>query len=239
MLVRARMTPNPYTASPETTIAEALKLTRSHRIRHVPVCEDGKLVGLVTDRDLRLAMPPIWAEERDELKQQLHTRRVGEVMVREIITVTPVMPIEEAARLLYENRIGCLPVMEDGALVGILTETDLLRALVELFGTQAPSSRVEVVMPNKPGELARVVRLIGIDYKVNITGIVMPSTDGAEKSTAIMQLQTLNPTPVIRALRKIGYEVGWPSLELDQTAPDADEFLSGPITFPPRVAVER
>jgi acetoin utilization protein AcuB len=233
------MTPNPYTASPDTTIVDALKLTRSHRIRHLPVCDGGKLVGIVTDRDLRLAMPPIWAEERDELKQQLHTRHVSEVMVREIITADPVMPIEEAARLLYENRIGCLPIMEADALVGILTETDLLRALVELFGTQQPSSRVEVTMPNKPGELARVVRLIGIDYKVNITGIVMPSTDGAVKSTAIMQLQTLNPTPVIRALRKIGYEVGWPSLELDQTAPDTDEFLNAPITFPPRVAVER
>src|SRR5690606_33549528 len=234
-----RMTPNPYTASPDTTIVDALKLTRSHRVRHLPVCDGGKLVGIVTDRDLRLAMPPIWAEERDELKQQLHTRHVSEVMIREIITADPVMPIEEAARLLYENRIGCLPIMEDDALVGILTETDLLRALVELFGTQQPSSRVEVTMPNKPGELARVVRLIVTDCKVNIPGFVMPSTDGALMSTAIMQLQTLNPTPVIRALRKLGYEVGWPSLELDQTAPDAEEFLTSPITSPPRVTVER
>jgi acetoin utilization protein AcuB len=233
------MTPDPYTASPETTLADALKLTRTHRIRHLPVCDGRRLVGIVTDRDLRLAMPPIWAEEREELKQQLHTRHIGEVMVREVITADPAMPIEEAARLLYENRVGCLPIMEDDSLVGILTETDLLRALVELFGTRQPSSRVEVTMPNKPGELARVVRLIGIDFKVNITGIVMPSTVGADRSTAIMQLQTLNPTPVIRALRKIGYEVGWPSLELDQTAPDADEFMNAPITFPPRVTVER
>jgi acetoin utilization protein AcuB len=234
------MTPNPYTASPDTTIAEALKLTRSHRIRHLPVCEDGALAGLVTDRDLRLAMPPIWAEEQDELRQQLHSRRVGEVMIREIITAEPTLPIEEAARLLQENRIGCLPIMEDGKLVGILTETDLLRALVELFGTTQPSSRIEVKMPNKPGELARVVRLIGIDHKINITGLVMQPADTQDVSTAIMQLQTVNPSPVIRALRKLGYDVGWPSLELDQTVSEAEEFFGAQLSLHNRgAALER
>jgi acetoin utilization protein AcuB len=209
------MTPGVFTASPDTTIAEALNITRSHRIRHLPVVSGGRLVGLVTDRDLRLAMPPIWAEQRDELKQALHTRTVGEVMVKDIITAAPTMPVEEAAKLLYENRIGCLPIMDGDELVGILTETDLLRALVELFGTHQPSSRIEVRMPNKPGELARVVRLVGIEHKVNITGLVLPPTDGGLESIAIMHLQTLNPAPVIDALRKLGYQVGWPSLDLE------------------------
>ena len=215
MLVRSRMTPEVFTASPETTIAEALNITRSHRIRHLPVLQDGRLVGLVTDRDLRLAMPPIGAEQRDELKRALHSRTVGEVMVTQIITAPPLTPVEEAAKLLYENRIGCLPIMDGDRLVGILTETDLLRALVELFGTHQPSSRIEVRMPNKPGELARVVRLIGIEHKINITGLVLPPTEGQEDSLAIMHLQTLDPRPVIDALRKLGYQVGWPALDLD------------------------
>ena len=143
MLVRSRMTADVVTASPSITLAEALTLTRSHRIRHLPVLENGRLVGLVTDRDLRLAMPPIWVEQSDELRSALHKKTVGEVMIRSIITTEPSVPIEDAARALYEHRIGCLPVMEDGNLVGILTETDVLRSFVELFGHGERSSRIE------------------------------------------------------------------------------------------------
>ncbi len=90
---------------------------------------------------------------------------------------------------------------------------------MELFGTAQPSSRMEVRMPNKPGELARVVRVIGIEHRVNITGLVLPPTDSADMSIAIMHLQTLNPGPVIEALRKLGYDVGWPPLDLEDMAP--------------------
>lgn len=219
MLVRSRMTPDVKTVSPDTTLAEALAVTRTHRIRHLPVMNAGRLVGLVTDRDLRLAMPPVWADTHDELQQALRTRTVGEVMTTSIISTSPDLPVEEAGKLLYQNRIGCLPVLEDEQLVGILTETDLLRAFVELFGTAQPSSRVEVRMPNKPGELARVVRVIGIEHRVNITGLVLPPTESADMSLAIMHLQTLNPGPVIEALRKLGYAVGWPSLDLEDAGP--------------------
>ena len=226
MLVRTRMTEGVVTASPEMTLAEALALTRQHRIRHLPVMEGGKLIGLVTDRDLRLAMPPIWADERDELREQLTRRRVGELMITELITATPDTPVEDAARQLYQNRIGCLPIMEGEELVGILTETDLLRALVELFGTEQPSSRVEIRMPNRPGELARVVRIIGIEHKVNITGLVIPPVgDAEEDAIAIVHLQTLEPEPVLEALFKLGYRIGSPSV-------DSGEYLGEePRTF--------
>ena len=213
MLVRSRMTADVVTASPSITLAEALTLTRSHRIRHLPVLENGRLVGLVTDRDLRLAMPPIWVEQSDELRSALHKKTVGEVMIRSIITTEPSVPIEDAARALYEHRIGCLPVMEDGNLVGILTETDVLRSFVELFGQGERSSRIEIRMQNRPGELARVVRLIGIDFKVNITGMVVPPLSGTDDSVAIVHIQTLQPEPIIEQLRKLGYSAGSPSLE--------------------------
>lgn len=214
MLVRSRMTAHVYTASPATTIAEALALTRRHRIRHLPVVDTGKLVGVVTDRDLRLAMPPIWAEQHDQLREMLHTKTVGEVMVSQIITTTPDTPIEDAARRLYEHRIGCLPVMENDRLAGILTETDVLRSFTELFGANDPSSRLEIRLPNRPGELARVVRLIGVDFKLNITGMVVPPLTGGDV-LAIMHIATLNPQPVIESLRKLGYQVGWPALDLE------------------------
>jgi acetoin utilization protein AcuB len=214
MLVRSRMTRDVKTVSPDTSLADALNVSRTHRIRHLPVVVGTRLVGLVTDRDLRLAMPPIWAAQQEELHRALHTRTVGEVMATRIITASPDLPVEDAGKLLYENRIGCLPVLEEDRLTGILTETDLLRAFVELFGTTQPSSRIEVRMPNKPGELARVVRLIGIEFRINITGLVVPPMPTGEDSLAIIHLQTLNPAPVAEALTKIGYQVGWPSLDL-------------------------
>jgi acetoin utilization protein AcuB len=222
MLVRSRMTADVYTASPTTTIAEALTITRTHRIRHLPVLENQELVGLVTDRDLRLAMPPIWAEQRDELRAALHQKRVGEFMIRSIITTSPTIPIEDAARLLYGHRIGCLPVLEEHRLVGILTETDVLRAFVELFGHGESSSRMEIRMQNRPGELARVVRLIGIDFKINITGMVVPPLLGTTDSVAIVQVQTMDPRPIIEQLRKLGYQIGSPALDLDAVPPEPE-----------------
>ena len=218
MLVRARMTRDVITASPDTSLAEALHLLRAHNFRHLPVLDEGRLVGLVSDRDLRMAMPPIWAEEREELRRALDEKNVGHVMSTEIIAVPPDTPIEEAAKLLYQHNIGCLPVMEGEQLVGILTETDILRSYVELFGVGEPSSRMEIHMPNRPGELARVVRMIGIERKVNITGMVVPPTTG-DRACAIMHVQTVNPGPLVEALRRMGYTVGWPAVGLDDPVP--------------------
>jgi acetoin utilization protein AcuB len=133
-------------------------------------------------------------------------------MKRDLITAKPETTIEDAARLLYDSRIGCLPILVDGSLVGIITETDLLRALSDLLTAKAPSTRLEIRMPNKPGELARVARLIGIEHRVNITGLIITQAADGSHSTAIMQIQTDTPTRVIEALRKIGYDVGWPAL---------------------------
>lgn len=219
MLVRSRMTTSLHTVSPDTTIADALTLARAERIRHLPVMDGTKLVGLVTDRDLRSAVPPAWVEA-DDYRKSVSTKKVSEVMSKAVITAAPTTPVEEASKLMYENRIGCLPVTDNDKLVGIITETDLLRSLVELFGANTPSTRVEIRMPNRAGELARVVRLIGIEHKVNIGGLVVPPPESPEISTAIMQLQTPDPLPIVEALRKIGYEVGWPSID-----PGAAEFM--------------
>lgn len=215
MLVRSRMTSHVRTVTPETTLAQALGITRAHGIRYLPVLHARRLVGLVSGRDLRLAVPPAWAADRDELLRALDERTVGEVMVQEIVTVRPDTPLEDAARALYTHRIGCLPVLDDGVLVGILTETDVLRAFTELFGDGAGSVRVEVQMPNRPGELARVMRLIGIEHRINIGGMVVPPMQGTPDCRVILKLQTETPQQIVAALRKIGYRVGSPSLETD------------------------
>ncbi len=219
MLVRSRMTTRLHMVSPETTIADALTLARAERIRHLPVMEGAKLVGLVTDRDLRSAVPPAWSDAED-YRKSVSTKQVSEVMSKAVITATPMTPVEEASKLMYENRIGCLPVTEGDKLVGIITETDLLRSLVELFGANHPSARIEIRMPNRAGELARVVRVIGIEHKVNIGGLVVPPAESPDYATAIVQLQTPDPLPIVEALKKLGYVVGWPSID-----PDTAEFV--------------
>lgn len=217
MLVRSRMTPNVLTASPSTTLGEALRMTREHNIRHLPVVDNDKLLGIVTDRDLRLAAPPVWASETDyaELRDMFEKKTVADVMTSTtIISTTEDTPIEEAARLLYEHRIGCVPVMRGEALVGILTETDVLRSFVELFGQDDGSSRIEVAMPNRTGELSRIVRAIGVDFKLNITGMVVPPIAGGQ-AIAILHVLTPDPAEIVEYLRKIGYRVGSPALDLE------------------------
>lgn len=133
--VGERMTRDPLTISPEASLAEAKTLLDQHRIRNLPVVERGKLVGMITDRDLRRAsLPGAPGSAAPETKALLSLIKVGEVMSRDVITVGPEAGIGEAARLLIEHKIGGLPVLEHGRLAGIVTVTDALEALVELMG---------------------------------------------------------------------------------------------------------
>jgi acetoin utilization protein AcuB len=211
------MTPQVVTASPDTTLADALSVVRSHRIRHLPVLEHGRLVGIVTDRDLRLAMPsPAHAADTTTA---LSTRRVADVMTPNVVTITADTPMEEAARQLCTNRIGCLPVMDGPELIGILTDNDVMRAFAELFSSSAQTRRVEAEIPNAPGELARVVHLIGSELRINIAGMVVPPLEDGTRCLAIMHLQVPDASRVVHALRRLGYRAGAPSIATD---PDAE-----------------
>ncbi len=131
MRVKEWMSASPTTTGPKTSVSEARELMRRKMIRHVLVTEGERLVGIVTDRDIRLNLPsPATSLSVWEINYLLTKLTVGDVMTKAVITVEPGRPIEEAARLMLERRIGALPVLSDGRLVGILTETDLLRAFV-------------------------------------------------------------------------------------------------------------
>jgi len=123
------------TVGPEATLEEAYKLLLERGIRHLPVVEEGRLVGIVTDRDIRLATSHL-----NPKGPCPGCTRVGEVMTREVVTAHPLDPVEEAARVMRERKIGCLPVLEDEALVGIVTGIDLLDALLRLTGVTEPRS---------------------------------------------------------------------------------------------------
>ncbi|HEY8368054.1 MAG TPA: CBS domain-containing protein [Thermodesulfobacteriota bacterium] len=131
MRVAQWMSRAPVTVTPDTPVSEAKQVMERQRIRHLPVVERDRLVGIVTDRDIRLNLPsPATSLSIWEINYLLARLTVGEVMTKQPITIEPDREATEAARLMLEHRIGALPVVENGALVGIVTETDLLRAWV-------------------------------------------------------------------------------------------------------------
>ena len=127
------MTPDPYTLQPHDTLAALYDLMDSRRVRHVPIVdEDGELVGLLTHTDLAMtALGSISYLPLSQERDLLQRRRVREVMVTEVETVEPDAALVEAASTLFDNKIGCLPVVEGSRLVGILTESDFVRRFVE------------------------------------------------------------------------------------------------------------
>lgn len=122
MLVKERMSQRLITIHPEASLAEARVLLEQHRIRHLPVVEAGRLVGILTDRDIRSAAST----------SSLERVKAAEAMTRNVIPVDPETRVQEAAKLMLTHRIGAVPVLRGGQVVGILTTTDLLKAFVEL-----------------------------------------------------------------------------------------------------------
>lgn len=224
MLVRDRMTARPVTVTPDNTLAESLQLTREHNIRHLPVVlGTGELTGIVSDRDIRLAMPSPLAVPDAERVTFLEQTSVAEVMTREVITVLPEDTIEDAAKLLYKHRIGAVPVVDSGgALQGILSETHILHAFVQILGGAEPASRLEIALPDRPGELARAMRVLSDELRLNIVSLVVPSLVAQEQKTAIVHLGTIDPREALRGLEAAGYRVGWPSLERDLRLRDVE-----------------
>ena len=158
MLVAKRMTPNPITVKPDVPIAEAMEWMRKHKVRRFPVVDkDGKLVGIVTYTDLLHAAPSsatslnVW-----ELTYLLSQVTVKEVMTKEVITICEDCPVEEAARIMADNQVGGLPVMRDGMVVGIITESDLFKVFLELFGAREKGVRMTVLAPYFKGSLAQI-----------------------------------------------------------------------------------
>jgi acetoin utilization protein AcuB len=156
------MTRNPVTITPDTSFPEAFRMIREKKIRHLPVVdEQGKLIGIVAQTDLLHASPstatPFNVFEMSYLLANLHVR---EVMSSPPITVPENAPLEEVARVMVEKKIGCLPVMRDGTLVGMITETDIFETFVEVLGGEEASLRVTVLVPDVRGELARVAGVI-------------------------------------------------------------------------------
>lgn len=210
MLVGRRMRTSLITLNKDATLAQARELLHTHRIRHLPVAEGDHLLGILTDRDIRRVSPSSTAGlSPDREAAFLAQIPVSHAMVTDVHTVSPFTTIEEAARLMIEHKIGCLPVTEADRLVGIITETDILSVLVDVMGISEPSVRMELTLPDRPGALAEVTRIIAT-HQVNICStITMPHWE-VGKRLAIIRLKTINPQPILKDLAAAGFETaGW------------------------------
>ncbi len=158
MLVRERMTRKPIIVHPEAQITEALEIIRVNNVRRLPVIDrQGRLVGIVSEKDLLYASPsPATSLSIYELHYLLSKITVQDVMTKNVISITPDTPLEEAARVMADNKIGSLPVLEDGKLVGIVTETDLFTVFLELLGARERGIRLTLEIPERKGEIARL-----------------------------------------------------------------------------------
>jgi len=162
MLVGERMTRRVITVRPEMPIQEALALMHKEKIRRFPVVESGgRLVGIVSEKDLLNASPSdvtslsVW-----ELNYLISKITVERVMTRNLITATEDLPLEDAARIMADNKIGALPVIRESELIGIITETDLFKIFLELLGAREPGVRLEVLLSDVPGKLLELVGAI-------------------------------------------------------------------------------
>jgi len=162
MFVRDSMTLNPVTITADTSVPDALRLMSEKKVRRLPVLDGhGRLVGIVSDKDLLHASPsPATLLSVWEIPDILSKLKVEKVMATPVVTVGEDTPLEEAALIMADRRIGGLPVMRDNELVGIITETDLFKVLLQLLGGRRSGVRISVAASGEKGTLARISNAI-------------------------------------------------------------------------------
>lgn len=162
MFVTDWMSTNVYTVNSDSPLSEAVKILREKKIKHLPVVDKRyAVVGVLSDRDIKEYMPSK-ATTLDvfELHNVLLETKVAKVMKKQVFTAKPDLPIEEAAMLMYDKNIGCLPIVENNKLVGIISDRDLFRVLVDITGVRQGGDRFYVVMPDKLGVTGEVLDII-------------------------------------------------------------------------------
>ncbi len=202
MLVRDIMTTPVVSIAADTTLHDAYKTMQDKGIRHLPVVEGTKLVGVITDRDLRLATSTLAPTPFPP------GSRVSGSMCRAVETADPMDPVEEAARKMRARKIGCLPVVEDNRLVGIITGLDLLDALMRMTGVDKPSGRVEIRLSDESGELAQLAALLS-ERDLNVYS-VLTYPDEPGRVRTVLRIGSIETRPLAQDLRRHGFEVIWP-----------------------------
>ncbi|KOO46812.1 acetoin utilization AcuB family protein [Priestia koreensis] len=210
MIVEEMMNQDVITLNPSATIADAINLIRTHNIRHIPIVNhDFTIAGIVSDRDIRDASPSIF--QPSDLANDLH-KPVADLMTRNVITAHPLDFVEEIAGIFYEHNIGCVPIVKEHKLVGIVTEKDMLHTLIQLTGAHQPGSQIEVKVDDRPGILAELAALLK-NSNINILSILVYPSPTINEKILVFRIQTLNPMMVVTKLKQNGYNViNWPQV---------------------------
>ncbi len=202
MLVNERMTHNPITVREDTSLYDALKIMHDNKVRRLPVLsKEGKLVGIVSEKDLLYASPsPATSLSVWEINYLTSKIMVSDLMTKEVITICEDCPMEEAARIMVDSKIGGLPVMRDDQLVGIITETDLFKIFLELLGAREQGTRFTLLVPEKKGMLAAIGERI---TELNGNIVALGTFLGEDPSNRLLTLK----------VQDVDQDDLWPKLE--------------------------
>lgn len=192
MKVESWMVKNPISISRDAGIRDALSVMKKHSIRHLPVVVNDLFVGLVTSGDLRQVI----------LASMLENLKVRDVMIQNPYTITRETSLEKAAIIINEKKIGCLPVVEDGKLFGIITITDILKAFIDIMGVLKSGARIDVILKNVHGSFDEVVSIIEQEGGYIIS--VGMSVNGDENSHHF-RISGGNTEAIAEELKKLGY----------------------------------
>jgi len=208
MRVRDIMTENPLTVDSETTIIEAKKIMKENNIRRLPVVEQGRLVGMVTERMILEASPsPATSLSIHEVHYLISKMKVKDVMIKDLITISPDTTFKDALLLGQEKRIGAFPVVDKGKLVGIATESDLVRFITSIWGAREDASTLIIEgVSQRFGLFKEVVSVID-KHEVPILSIMTYTAPGRVDCDLIVRVKTKEVDPLMRDLKKAKFRV--------------------------------
>ena len=211
MFVRDYMTRHPVMVEPDMSIVEAQNIMAETKVRHLPVVEEGKcLIGLITRQRMRIPPTELASLNVWEITRFLSNLKVKDVMVKRnnVVTTSPDVALEEAAKVMIENKIGSLPVLEEGIVIGIITEIDMMAQLTDLLGGNEPGVRVTLRMPNRKGELAKATGAISDQgWGIYASGGVKTPKD-PDHWDCVIKVRDVSPEDLVAVLDKIeGQEI--------------------------------
>jgi acetoin utilization protein AcuB len=209
MFVRDRMSSPAVTIIPDTSLQAALNLMHEHRFRRLPVVDEkGRLVGIVSERDLLYASPPpATLLSGLELNYVLTERRVDEIMTRNVLTATPDTFVEDAARLMVDNKVGGLPVVEgDNHVVGVITETDVFRAFIELYRAGHAGLYLTLEAPDRAGLMVELSKAV-LGSGGEIVGLSSSYDEASGKYRLVIKGQEIDKERIAALLASLGYRV--------------------------------
>lgn len=208
MIIRDVMTKSPVTVTEDSTVTEAKALMTKNNFSKLPVLDKSKrLVGLITKNDIQKASPSdATTLDMFELGYLLSKLTVGKYMTKKVITVQETEVVEEAARIMVDNNIGCVPVMKDDVLVGIVTENDLFRLFTEIFGARHSGVRAVISQPDKPGQLANITNQIA-ELKGNLISVVTREMKGKDVRRSTLKVTGITVAQMETILKNAEAEI--------------------------------